>query len=172
MKKAILQGTKIGASIGFSLAIVNAIFVLIAAELSWPPSDPQKIEVFNADFWFSYLIPLFFLSPFWLILPTLIGSATASIFCFIYAKFNLAKVRFVSACAILCIIITGIYFLIIQYLFYGQYTSHIFILVFANPMIEVSLLFFPGIIYLFAGIFASNYLYNKLSKQNAVSPSQ
>jgi hypothetical protein len=164
MKKAILKGVKVGAIAGFSGAVINAFLVLVAAELSWPASNPQKIDVFNVDFVSSYLIPLIMGAPIWLVPPILIGSVTASIFGFVHARFDLPKIKFVLVCGILCTIITVIYFPIIQYLFFGQYVSHIFVLLFSNPLIEMSLLFFPGIIYLLAGIIVSKYLYEKLSR--------
>ncbi len=174
MKRAIFKGAKVGAIAGFSLAILNAILVLISIELSWPTPTPQKVVVFTSDFLSDVIPSLLFASPYWLILPTLIGGGTAIVFGFIFVKFNLHKKKFVRICTILCVLIAGIYFVTaISLIGIGGYGANRFLqIIFDSPAIGVTSLIFPGIIYILAGFFVSRYLFDRLSNSsNAISSS-
>ncbi len=174
MKRAIIKSAKVGALVGFSLAILNAILVLLSIELSWPIPDPQKVVVFTSEFISTAIPSLLIASPFWLFLPTLIGSATASIFGFILIKFNPHKQRFIFTCTILCALIAGVYFTAVLSFtgIRGYATNHFLVVISESPMIGVTLLIFPGIFYILAGFFVSRYLFHRLPNlSNVTSPS-
>ncbi len=173
MKKTIVESAKVGAMVGFSLAIVNAILVLIAFELSWPIPDPQKIVIFDSDLFNFALRPILLASPFWLIPSILIGGTTAVIFGYVLVKFHPRRNNFILICTLFCTLISGIYILIIAIIILsGAYTTnHLFSILLESPMIGIALLLFPSIFYPIAALYVSWHLYNKLPIYANIIPS-
>ena len=99
MKRAILKGAKVGAIAGFSLAILNAVLVLISVELSWPIPDPKVIVIFTSDFLASDFLPFLVTSLLWAIPSALIGGATAGFFVFILLKYQFSRKKFIRPLA-------------------------------------------------------------------------
>ena len=63
MKVSILKDSKIGATIGFILAVIYMTIILIIAELSLPISDPSEIMIFTNESLPLYIGAILVASP-------------------------------------------------------------------------------------------------------------
>jgi hypothetical protein len=177
MIRVILQSAKIGAMAGFSLAIANSFLVLVAIELTWPTPDPKVIIVFTSDFFKSDLVPILMLSIIWAIPSALIGGVTSSLFGIIFTKYQLTKKKYTFICTLICTLIPGVYLLGWKSSLIGlaNYTAvHLLDLLevfFNGLLIGMAFVIFPAVLFILAGYFVSQYLYDQLSVSlNVTSP--
>lgn len=162
MKKAIFKGAKIGAIIGFVLALLYAIIVLMVAESHLPIPNPSTNVFFTPDFFdveFPFLLTA---SPIWLLIPVLIGSITAGCFAFIISKFQPSRKRTIFICLLSSTIVALPLLILYTFMSIAIATGGIYHSM-LEPILEIKLLLlFPSIIYIFAAIFTGQYLYNRL----------
>ncbi|MEW5939878.1 MAG: hypothetical protein AB1750_09475 [Chloroflexota bacterium] len=118
MKRAILEGTKIGAIVGFSLAILNCFLVLASVELSWLIPEPRKVVIFTSDFFAQEFFPFLFTSLLWAAPFALLGSVIAGLFGFMLVKYQFDKEKYVVVCTQICALMAGIYLVIVTWFFW------------------------------------------------------
>jgi hypothetical protein len=168
-KKAIFQGLKIGAIVGFVFSFLYAAFVLIYLESILPSKSPQTVVIFTKDFFYFVLPPLLFISPVWLILPTFLGSITSGILSFVIVKFQPSEVGIAFICILLCMLEVFPFLLL-----YKEIVDQMEIGVYL-PLVEVALrldidpflalnliLLIPSMIFVFTGCVTGQYLNQRI----------
>lgn len=160
---------QLGAITGFTIAVLYAIFFLIAVERYLPVYAPSRKFFFETESFESVAKTLILFSSIWLFIPTLIGALASSLFAFFLKKFKPVRISFLFICEMICTIFISpllfYYFatLVGIYMHWGypgflNLGLHLGL----NLFVQIDLLLlYPSIICLMAGIFVGNSLYNQ-----------
>jgi hypothetical protein len=168
MRKVIIQGTIIGALVGFSLAVFNSFLVFAAIELSWPLDDPRAIVIFTSDF-FINLLPIHVTILSWVISSSaLLGGAIAGLFSFLLLKYQFTKKRYGVICTAICAIVGGVYLAgwISLMILGNDLALFLLSVTFESPLIGLLVVIFPVIFFVLAGFVISNYLFTRFSNSS------
>jgi hypothetical protein len=169
MKASILKDSKVGATIGFILAIIYMTIILIIAELSLPISDSSEIMIFTNESLSLYIEAILIASPIWLLTPVLIGCITTIFMSFVLASFHFSKSTFLFVCFAFCLAVTLLIYLPFQDLILFQiglsdigFGANKYFMLF-GPSVGLITIITPGLIYLIAGLIVGDVRYNQIN---------
>jgi hypothetical protein len=172
MKKAIFQSALTGAQVGFSLAILNSIWVLVALEFSWPVPEPKLIVIFTRDFITRDLLAFLFTTLEWAIPSALVGGIAAGLFSYILFRYKLDKKHYVLTCTKICVTLAVIYISgWVGFMAMGGYgANRLLELIFESPLVGFVLVILPAILFVSAGFIVSRHLHERFSNSANVNP--